>query len=84
MDPIISSIMHGDVSFSIEPRKWDENGTFPKTITVITFVLGTKLDYTLNILDGLSQTASLSSKVLLKNDLNSEISELESANLVFK
>ena len=76
--------MRGDASFTIDPKKWDENGTFPKTITVITFVLGTKLDYKLNLLNGLSETASLSSKVLLKDDSNSEISELESANLVFK
>jgi hypothetical protein len=45
-------------------------------------VLGYDSRYTFFKIDGFAAQASLSSNVLIKNDLNSEISRLESENLV--
>jgi len=69
-----------DFEFSYEPR--NSNGKFPDSFTVNIMVLGYDSRYTFFKIDGFAAQASLSSNVLIKNDLNSEISRLESENLV--
>jgi hypothetical protein len=69
-----------DFEFSFEPR--NSNGNFPDSFTVNMMVIGYLSRHTFYKLDGFAAQASLSSNVLIKNDLNSEISRLKSENLV--
>ena len=69
-----------DFEFSFEPR--NSNGNFPDSFTVNMMVIGYLSRHTFYKLDGFAAQASLSSNVLIKNDLNSEISRLKTENLV--
>lgn len=69
-----------DSMFYYEPRT-SLNG-FPVEITVQGDILGYQFNYNLFEIQGLARNSSLNSKVLIKNDLNSEIQELNSENLV--
>ena len=72
--------MLNDFEFSFSPRNW--SGGFPKSFTTYVMVLGKIINKQFNILDGLVSQASLSSSVLIKNELDSEITQLNSENLV--
>ena len=79
MDPLRSGLTP-DFSFNYEPRTSVDG--FPENLTVNAEILGQSINTTFYKLDGLIANASLSSQVLIKNDINSEISKLETANLV--
>ena len=66
--------------FNYEPRSSVDG--FPENFTVNATLLGQSIHKTFYKLDGFIAQASLSSQVLIKNDFNSEISQLESENLV--
>ena len=69
-----------DIDFSFEQRSSVDG--FPENLTVNATVLGHSIHTTFYKLDGFIAQASLSSQVLIKNDSYSEISQLESENLV--
>jgi hypothetical protein len=66
-------------SFSYEPRSSKE---FPQSFTINATLLGKSIYKSLYKLDGFIAQAPLHSNVLIKNDLNSKISQLESENIV--
>jgi hypothetical protein len=68
-------------TFSYEPRSSEG---FPKSFTINATIFGKSIYRSLFKLDGFIAQSSLSSNVLIKNDLNSDISQLESGNLVIE
>jgi hypothetical protein len=66
-------------TFSYEPHS---SKGFPESFTISATLLGKSIYKSLYKLDGFTANASLGSNVLIKNDSNSEISQLESENLV--
>jgi hypothetical protein len=67
--------------FSYEPRS---SKGFPESFTINATIFGKSINKSLYKLDGFIDQSSLSSNVLIKNDSNSEISHLESENLVIE
>ena len=79
LDPLRSGLTP-DFEFSYEPHS-SVNG-FPENFTVNAEILGHSIHTTFYKLDGFIAQASLSSQVLIKNDIYSEIAKLESEKLV--
>ena len=68
--------------FAFEPRG-SFNG-FPENIHVHGNILGYSLNYNLSKIQGLAKNSSLNGRVYSKNNLDSEINELNSDNLVIR
>ena len=79
LDPLRSGLTP-DFNFSFEPRSSVDG--FPETFAVNTTLLGRSIYTTFYKLEGFISQASMSSQVLIKIDINSKISKLETANLV--